>query len=271
MRSPRSLGQWRGLACIAIVLLAILVRGRAALLLPVDYDEPITLEAATAYARALEVGDIAGLAAVDVNAEHPALVKVAFGAAILTVGSEAPAARRLAAARSLSLLFGVALVAFVSRRDLLAGVLLSLHSLQAKYSAEACLESLPALAVAVCLVWCWESPRSPRHRVGAAALLGLAAAGKFLPVLPALLLLPVLAWRSRKRGGAGVQELLGLSGLTVGVFWLLNPLLWGDAGWISASIAFHADYGVGLVAEGLSRGPNSPPAEGGTEWPIPVV
>jgi hypothetical protein len=26
-----------------------------------------------------------------------------------------------------------------------------------------------------------------------------------------------------------------------------------------------------VVAEGLSRGPNSPPAEGGTEWPSPVV
>jgi hypothetical protein len=25
-----------------------------------------------------------------------------------------------------------------------------------------------------------------------------------------------------------------------------------------------------IVADGLSRGPNSPPAEGGTEWPVPV-
>jgi hypothetical protein len=63
-------------AALIIALLALALRWRAALMLAVDYDEPIYMDAAAQYASAIAAKDWPRLLANRRTIEHPPLVKL---------------------------------------------------------------------------------------------------------------------------------------------------------------------------------------------------
>lgn len=226
---------------IAVSLFAaLLVRIPAITTLPLDWDEPIYLEAASEVSDALQANDWAGLANPSLNREHPGLVKVLYGASFVVHGSEATLIDRLASARGLSLVAGLGAVALCAWVHPVAGLALATHTLHAKYSTQAYLDSAPVLWMAFAMVVGWRSRERPGSRwmVVAAACWGAALAGKWLHGLPGLVLLfAVPTWRGRAR-------LALIAGATVV---LLDPSMWLDPwGRTTEMWAAHGAYAAAL-------------------------
>jgi hypothetical protein len=240
---------WVALVCAV----ALSLRLWASTTLPMDYDEPITLEAAQAYGLAWAPGG-ASLGAVTVNREHPALVKALYGAGLAVGGPSLSRAEQLGVCRAISAVLGTALVGGVSWVHPGMGFLLAIHPLHIKYSAQASLETLPGLlsALAGCL---WLFGRRKGARWWAWALVGAAAAGKYPYGVLGLVLVGSevgQAIRNRK----GTWHLWAGPVIMVGVFLVANPACWGNPlGELWRSISFHPGYAAGLQESGMSRPP----------------
>jgi len=137
---------------VFVIALAALVRLKAASELPTDFDEPVYVEAGMHYAEAMRAGDWGEIVRYDVHLEHPALVKLLYGAGIALEGAEADFDRALEISRLISVAFGVALVALLAWVEPFAGLLLALHTMNTKYTSQAYLEALPAFASALAVV-----------------------------------------------------------------------------------------------------------------------
>jgi hypothetical protein len=233
---------------LAILLLALLLRGWAVMRLPIDYDEPTYLEAAFDYARAIRAGDWNGVIDYAGNREHPALVKVLYGLVVLALGDDPGTLVAGLAGRALSALFGTLAVLVLALLDPLAGGMLAVHTLAVKYTSQVYLEALPHLA-SVVAVLAFSRVRSGRDRPAlglafwlSALALGVTAAGKFtyLPILFPILYLAI--WDKRLRW----HDLLLYGLVALAVFWLLNPTLWHDSvNRLADSLFFHMRYSQG--------------------------
>jgi hypothetical protein len=149
--------QSRYLTVLFVVLLALALRWRAVLMLPVDYDEPVYLEAAAQFASAIRARDWPRLLANRHTLEHPALVKLLYAIGLLarapdstpsttgtlssSSGIEQTVSRAqigripLAVARSISLAFGVLQVGLLTLLNPIAGFFLAIHSMTIKYTS----------------------------------------------------------------------------------------------------------------------------------------
>ncbi|MFN2226915.1 MAG: transcriptional regulator, partial [Anaerolineae bacterium] len=136
--------RWSFLA--AIVLLALLLRAWAVMRLPLDFDEPTYLEAASDYAAALRAGDWRAIVDYEGNREHPALVKLLYGLVVLALGEEGGTLVAGLVCRALSAILGTLAVLVLALFDPLAGGLLAVHTLAVKYTSQVYLEALPHLA-----------------------------------------------------------------------------------------------------------------------------
>jgi ligand-binding sensor domain-containing protein len=228
---------------IGVVLLAALLRGWAVMRLPIDADEPVYLDAAYAYAKALRAGDWNAVIDYPDNREHPALVKLLYGLNTAGVGQDPNWQIVLLADRALSALFGTATVGALAFLNPLAGALLAVHTMTVKYTSQVYLEALPHLASLVAVL-AFSRSTSARDRWYwfSAVALGVTAAGK-LAYLPVVLVVFYLArWEKRFRW---VDILLYLA-VAVAVFWLLNPTLWRDPlVRLYDSLFFHLRYSRG--------------------------
>jgi sugar lactone lactonase YvrE len=236
-----------GLILAGIVILAFMLRSWAALRLPLDYDEPVYLEAAQAYAQALRSGDLHALIDYDGNREHPALGKILYAFALLGVGQDADWMVVVYVLRFLSVLFGVLAATLLALFDPLAGGLLAVHTLAVKYTAQIYLEALPHLAsIAAVLALVRSSGGRDRWFWISALALGVAAAGKFT-YLPIVLVLAYLAiWEKRLRW----RNLILYGLVAVATFWLLNPTLWREPfSRLFDSLFFHMRYSQGPRVE----------------------
>jgi hypothetical protein len=226
-----------------ILLLSLLLRGWAALRLPLDYDEPVYLQAGFDYAQYLSQGDLGGVIDYAENREHPALVKLLYGLVVLALGPETGWQVALYAARLLSALFGLLAALALALFDPLAGGMLAVHTMAVKYTSQAYLEALPLLASLVSVLALHRSSRSRDRWFWLSALaLGVTAASKFtyLPIVFVLLYLAI--WEKRTRW----PDLALYLALSVAVFWLLNPMLWRDPfGRLADTLFFHARYSQG--------------------------
>ena len=226
-----------------IVLLSLLLRAWAALRLPLDYDEPVYLQAGFDYARSLSQGDLAGVIDYAENREHPALVKLLYGLVVLALGPESDWQVALYAARLLSALFGLLAALALALFDPLAGGLLAVHTMAVKYTSQVYLEALPLLASLVSVLALHRSARSRDRWFWLSALaLGVTAASKFtyLPIVFVLLYLAI--WEKRSRW----SDLVLYFALSLAAFWLLNPTLWRDpVGRLADTLFFHARYSQG--------------------------
>jgi hypothetical protein len=228
---------------IGIALLALLLRSWALLRLPLDYDEPVYLEAAEAYARALRSGDLSSLIDYDGNREHPALGKILYAFALLGVGQDADWMVAVYVSRLVSVLLGVLAAILLALFDPLAGGLLAVHTLAVKYTAQIYLEALPHLAsIAAVLALVRSSGGRDRWFWLSALALGVTAAGKFT-YLPIVLVLAYLAiWEKRLRW----PNLVIYTLVAVATFWLLNPTLWREPfSRLFDSLFFHMRYSQG--------------------------
>lgn len=258
MPEPVSKGKRNRLAAlIAVVLLAALLRGWAALRLPVDYDEPTYLEAAYRYARALEAGDLDGVIDNSATQEHPPLVKFLYGLVVRAVGESAGWTVVLYGARVLSAVFGTLAVLVLALFDPLAGGMAAVHTITIKYTSQAYLEALPFLASLVSVLALVRARARGENDRGApggwfwlsAMALGVTAAGKYtyLPVVLVVLYLAVFEKRTRW------YYLVLYFLVSIGVFWLLNPTLWREpVTRLFDSLLFHLRYSQGSEVQSAS-------------------
>jgi len=145
---------------------------------------------------------------------------------------------------AVSVLFGTLQVLVVATVNLLAGALLAIHTLTAKYTSQIYLEAVPAFASTLSIVAYDHARRQGEGESGgwfwlSAGLVGVAAASKYPYVVPALVMVPFLLWQQRRKPWNVL--LYGL--LALAVFFALNPILWPDPlGRLRESIMFHREY-----------------------------
>jgi ligand-binding sensor domain-containing protein len=237
---PFSRRWWtRGRIVAAVVLLAALLRGWAAWQLPVDYDEPVYLKAGFDYADAIRAGDWGAVIDYAGNREHPPLIKLLYGGAVLALGENATWDNALLVGRMISALFGTLAVLVVALADPLAGGMFAVHTLAVKYTSQAYLEALPLFAAVAAVLALRRSKERDRWFWLSAAALGLTAAGKlsYFPIV--FVILYVLVWERRPRW----HDLIPYFALAAIVFLLLNPTLWRDPlPRLAEALTFHSQY-----------------------------
>jgi hypothetical protein len=230
----------RYVAALVIGLLALALRWRAVLMLPVDYDEPIYLEAASQFASAIQARDLPRLLDNRHTIEHPPLVKLLYTLGTLARGE---GLAQLATARTISLLFGTLQVSLLAVVNPIAGFFLAMHTMSIKYTSQAYLEALPAFTALLAVVAFQRSRpqhgRPDRWLMLSAVALGVTAASKYTYLVTALILVPVLVWRYRQRWHL-VALFLAITLLT---FLVLDFQIWVDPlGRLLDSLLFHPAY-----------------------------
>ena len=207
--------RWIWIALIA----ALLVRIPAITTLPIDWDEPIYMEAAQGLNQALYAGDWEHVFDPQINPEHPGLVKSLFALGFACFGSEPSLVERLMVVRGTSLLAGLGMVVLAARVHPVAGLAIALHTIHAKYSCQGYLDSIPALFMALAMLLGWKHRDSSRYRpvIACGAMWGAAIAGKWIHGLPGIILLLVFKrWSTRFR----------LIAVTLICLWLFDPTGW---------------------------------------------
>lgn len=254
-------------AIVAIVLLlALSQRLSAAYRLPVDADEPVYAWAASYYAGLMARGEWDRIPDYTYNLEHPILVKLLYAMGLRAVGhtgipdqAEIPPRRGFLEwgddptvlgayqiDRAISVFCGTLQVLALALANPLSGLLLAIHTMTIKYTAEMYLEAIPAFT-ATFSVLAYERARRSEQEQGqtsvwfwlSAGLLGVTAASKYIYAVVGLVMVPFIVWRQRRRPWNAL--LYGL--LAVAVFFALNPILWPDpVGRLRESILYHGDY-----------------------------
>jgi ligand-binding sensor domain-containing protein len=248
---------------ILILLVAVLIRLWAVFQLPVDYDEPVYLDAGFDYATLFRAGDWRGVIDYPGNLEHPPLVKIFFGLAIFGLGEQASWTDALIASRLISAIFGVLGVLLMALLNPWAGGLFALHTLVVKYTSQAYLEAIPlffTIAAVATLYYKnrfikpdYENPNSGQRtnlaKSGSnpkgiwlwlsAMSLGLALAGKYsyFPIAAVIIYLLLVEMNIHLRG---VMLYLAVASIT---FFIFNPSLWsGSLSHIWDTLSFHGQY-----------------------------
>lgn len=254
---------------ILAVLVAFGLRLRAVRFLPVDYDEPIYLEAAEYYAEAFARGDPAAVLNYGHTYEHPPLMKLVYGAVLEPQApfdeplpeplTPPPPSQAFFTLRSFSGVLGVVNVLIVSLVNPLAGLFLALHSYTVKYTSQIYLEALPMLTSAVAALAYWKSQRRFNGWTLLSALaLGLTAASKYIYCVVGIAI--AIDWAayallhkdedSKRRTLKGLGMLIGWGVLAIAAFFAADPYLWPDPGRrLANSVFFNIAYSQGEHVE----------------------
>jgi hypothetical protein len=245
-------------ALFAITAVAAWTRFDAARELPPDFDEMIYLPIAYDYREMLNDGRPADILRYTRNHEHPAGNKLAYAAALppgpppawerLRVGKPLTTEARPAfrSAREISAVGGTMQVALITLIAPAAGALLAFDTYHTKYSAQAYLDGVPGVFMILAVLLFERARRIGttidwRWLAASAMSLGLAAGGKYLYALPALVIAPFLWAHTRS-----IRILLTYTALAFGVFLASNPFFWPDpVGRLWQSLAFHWAYAHG--------------------------
>ncbi len=230
-------------AILIIVFIGLLVRLWAVFQLPIDYDEPVYLNAAADYARFLRNGDFQAILDYRENLEHPPLTKLMYGLAVAQVDERAGLSDALLSSRMISVLFGTLAVWLVAVFDPAAGFLLAIQTYAVKYTSQAYLEAVPlfaSLAALFCLLF--SKQRRDRWFWLSASALGLTAAGKYsyFPILVVILYVFLVDKKYRWR------DLLLYLAVAAVTFLALDPAIWrSPLQSLVQSLAFHSQYAQG--------------------------
>jgi hypothetical protein len=257
---------------VAVTLLACGVRLYAARRLNVDYDEPVYLGDAVAYAQYMRAGDYKMLAWSENTYEHPALYRILYGVLLLTqrpldrlpdkdLARLAPIAAAAAgpwdvADRYLSVSWGTLAVLTLALVNPLAGFFLAIDTLSVKYTSEVYLEALPLLSSLLCalayLRWFTQVRAEPsaswRHVLWlllSAAFLGITAASKYVYCVVGLGIFIHFAFAvlQKQIPGRFVLYLAAWGILSVLLFFAFDPYLWPHPFTrLGKSILFHETF-----------------------------
>lgn len=223
---------------LVAIFAALLVRIPAITSLPIDWDEPIYMDAATEASVAIRTGDWSRLVQPTVNREHPPLAKTVYGLALIAAGPDPSLVERLACLRAVSLIGGLMLVGIVAWAHPIAGLVLAMHTIHAKYSVQVYLESMPLVWMSTAMLLGWRHRKRMDSGSGlvVASCWAAACAGKWLHGVPGLVLLAVIpTWSTRLR----FVLMVAVSML------LFDPSLWsGPVQRIEEMSALHAAYAV---------------------------
>ncbi len=231
----------RRVTIVVIVILSILLHAWSVWQLPVDYDEPVYLKAASDYAYFLREGNIYGLINYQGNVEHPALGKLIYSIPFLILPQKPDNLAYLFYVRSISAFFGVLAVLLLSIINPLAGFLFSLHSMTLKYTSEAYLEAFPLFAMLLCVYLLLESKKKPANwKILISSIsFGLMAAGKY----SYFFIVIVIAYIWFKILKKKISEFIIYLLMAIIMFFALNPVLWiNPLNQIITSLNFHTQY-----------------------------
>jgi small basic protein len=215
-------GWLRAALIVAVVLVALVLRGRAVQLLTVDYDEDNYLRAGQQYRAALLSGDWHDVMSRTELSEHPVVGKVIYGAVLtaLPPGPEIPERRlsappdnnlpqpQLTAARLTATTFGVLAVAALALLDPIAGALLAISSWSVKYTTEVMLESFGAFfSLLTILAYVRAREHGGRWLAVSAICLGLTAATKYVYAVVGIAITIdwLLSWRAARKRSSGAR------------------------------------------------------------------
>lgn len=214
---------WRKKFSIAIiVLLSILLHAWSVWLLPVDYDEPIYLNAAADYARFIRQGDLQNIIDYPINSEHPPLIKLLYSIPYLLFPGMNDPGVYLLMARSISAIFGVLAIWMVTRENIWAGLLWTFQAMTLKYTSQAYLEALPMMASLAAVFLLLKASESNKKFLWFSAIfLGVVAASKY----PYLIILVVLLFIFVQKK-LTLKSMLFYGIIAFSTFILLNPSLW---------------------------------------------
>jgi len=225
-----------------VLLISIATHALAVANLPQDFDEPIYTDVAVDYSRALARGDINSLIDNPKVREHPALVKLAYGLAILVNDSGNNYTKALQTERCVSALFGVIATVTVAFIDPFASGLMAIHALTVKYSSQAYLEAIP-LAFTILSVYAFLKTNKDKINGWfwlSAFALGAATAGKFTYTPVLVIVLSYLAFIEKK---IRFRWMIGFAFIAVGSFLILNVTFWHDPfNRIMEALTYHANY-----------------------------
>jgi hypothetical protein len=251
---------------LLVVTVAFGLRWIAMQRLPIDYDEDDYLGAAIHYANAIRAGDIVEIVNYEYNFEHPPLIKLFYGLAILPFPEASPLAQKPAsapiaasmpephfhAARLQAVLFGTLEVLVIAMVNPLAGLFLAIDTWQIKYTSQIMLESLPSFT-SLLAVYSYIKSRKKFNAwlLLSSVSLGLTVAAKFPYGIAGIAILVDWLWPGREADQLSRAALdahwfrwiLLWGGLSVLIFFAANPRLWVDpAGRLIQAIQYHWNY-----------------------------
>jgi hypothetical protein len=251
---------------LLISLLALFLRGYLAVNGPVEYDEPVYVDAAILYSSAMRAQDWDQIFNSTYNIEHPIFNKLLYSIVLLflkpigkgikmpfdTVLYTLPHFYKLLAMRLISVLAGTASVFILSLINPIAGLAFAIHTFAIKYSSIIYLEAVPLLASLVSLSAIHKafdqlSSNKDRPTLSWLALssflTGIAIASKYLYGVVALAIVVGILLTSRYSKQRTMLWLAVWGGACLLFFLLLNPILWpSPISRMMESIQFSINY-----------------------------
>ena len=226
-----------------VVLIALSLRLYAAFQLPLDFDEPVYLDAAYDYAGLIRAGNFNGVIDYPQVSEHPPLVRLLYSLTMLPLGQSFGWSEAYLLSRFVSVAFGTLAVWVLAVLDPLAGLLLALQTYSVKYTSQAYLEALPLFAMLAALISLrFSKIRRDRWFWISAAALGLTAAGKY-SYLPIVFVILYVYFFDKKYSWRDLIFYAGVAGVT---FFIFDPVLWHDPlNRLYSSLFFHTQYAQG--------------------------
>jgi hypothetical protein len=223
-----------------IILIGVLLHAWAVWQLPVDYDEPVYIQAAGDYAALIKAGNWQGVIDYQENSEHPPLIKLLYSLPQVLSKTPLNPSVMLFSGRTISALFGSLAVWLLALLNPLAGILLAFHTMTVKYTSQAYLEALP-MCTAIAGILALVKMKAPRDKWFwfSALALGLTAAGKFSYAPIGVVVLYLLIWEKKNKVG----DILLYLAAAVATFFILDPALWHDPlGRLAQALTFHEQY-----------------------------
>lgn len=247
--------RWYFAAILAVIALGLSLRGYVARYAEADYDEDDYLGASRAIREEMDKGDWGAIPNVQINAEHPPLVKLMYAVAlegdeleqirlVVPRGSRYPIPHTsLQQTRAQSVLWGMLTILTLSLMNPLAGLSLSIQGVHLHYSSMAYLDSLPTFLSGLMAALYTLSLTSEKYRKplfwASAACFGAAVACKYPFAWSGVALIAhALFYRHFK-----LTWLIGWGMVAVGVWFCLNPYLWPNPlERLDYQVNYHEEY-----------------------------
>ncbi len=230
----------------------------AAQRIPVDFDEPIYLEASKNIGKMIIEGNFSGLTTYDYNIEHPYLGKIIYGIPLALMNYSDP----IMFLRMINTYLSSLTVVVLTFMSPLAGILYAGEAYSTKYGLEVYLDGFAALFTMLAIYPLTSTPIDRRKIILSALFTGLAFAVKYITLFATLgvfayLLTRVFVRAEEKRRQYIIYYSLSKTNAGLLLLWVLiailsfyiaDPSIWMDplrtpSEWrLLKSLTFHIGY-----------------------------